>query len=111
MLDNKGNPLGPMYDRFYNEYHNHKSFSYYNDKIMKGEMTVQEAINALGSPVSPMVNSSTSIVNRKSEELRIVKESAVAEAVKISDVYKRQPPSSRDISFTTQEKRLETRDS
>lgn len=86
MLDNKGNPLGPMYDRFYNEYHNHKSFSYYNDKIMKGEMTVQEAINALGSPVSPMVNSSTSIVNRKSEELRIVKESAVAEAVKISSM-------------------------
>ena len=86
MLDNKGNPLGPMYDRFYNEYHNHKSFSYYNDKIMRGEMTVQEAINALGSPVSPMVNSSTSIVNRKSEELRIVKESAVAEAVKISSM-------------------------
>ena len=86
MLDNKGNPLGPMYDRFYNEYHNHKSFSYYNDKIMKGEMTVQEAINALGSPVSPMVNSSTTIVNRKSEELRIVKESAVAEAVKISSM-------------------------
>lgn len=86
MLDNKGNPLGPMYDRFYNEYHNHKSFSYYNDKIMKGEMTVQEAINALGSPVSPMVNSSTNIVNRKSEELRIVKESAVAEAVKISSM-------------------------
>lgn len=86
MLDNKGNPLGPMYDRFYNEYHNHKSFSYYNNKIMKGEMTVQEAINALGSPVSPMVNSSTSIVNRKSEELRIVKESAVAEAVKISSM-------------------------
>lgn len=86
MLDDKGNPLGPMYDRFYNEYHNHKSFSYYNDKIMKGEMTVQEAINALGSPVSPMVNSSTSIVNRKSEELRIVKESAVAEAVKISSM-------------------------
>ena len=86
MLDNKGNPLGPMYDRFYNEYHNHKSFSYYNDKIMKGEMTVQEAINALGSPVSPMVNSSTCIVNRKSEELRIVKESAVAEAVKISSM-------------------------
>lgn len=86
MLDNKGNPLGPMYDRFHNEYHNHKSFSYYNDKIMKGEMTVQEAINALGSPVSPMVNSSTSIVNRKSEELRIVKESAVAEAVKISSM-------------------------
>lgn len=86
MLDNKGNSLGPMYDRFYNEYHNHKSFSYYNDKIMKGEMTVQEAINALGSPVSPMVNSSTSIVNRKSEELRIVKESAVAEAVKISSM-------------------------
>ena len=86
MLDNKGNPLGPMYDRFYNEYHNHKSFSYYNNKIMKGEMTVQEAINALGSPVSPMVNSSTNIVNRKSEELRIVKESAVAEAVKISSM-------------------------
>lgn len=86
MLDNKGNPLGPMYDRFYNEYHNHKSFSYYNDKIMKGEMTVQEAINALGSPVSPMVNSSTTIINRKSEELRIVKESAVAEAVKISSM-------------------------
>ena len=86
MLDNKGNPLGPMYDRFYNEYHNHKSFSYYNNKIMKGEMTVQEAINALGSPVSPMVNSSTTIVNRKSEELRIVKESAVAEAVKISSM-------------------------
>lgn len=86
MLDNKGNPLSPMYDRFYNEYHNHKSFSYYNDKIMKGEMTVQEAINALGSPVSPMVNSSTNIVNRKSEELRIVKESAVAEAVKISSM-------------------------
>lgn len=86
MLDNKGNPLGPMYDRFYNEYHNHKSFSYYNDKIMRGEMTVQEAINALGSPVSPMVNSSTTIVNRKSEELRIVKESAVAEAVKISSM-------------------------
>lgn len=86
MLDDKGNPLGPMYDRFYNEYHNHKSFSYYNNKIMKGEMTVQEAINALGSPVSPMVNSSTSIVNRKSEELRIVKESAVAEAVKISSM-------------------------
>lgn len=86
MLDDKGNPLGPMYDRFYNEYHNHKSFSYYNDKIMKGEMTVQEAINALGSPVSPMVNSSTTIVNRKSEELRIVKESAVAEAVKISSM-------------------------
>ena len=83
MLDDKGNPLGPMYDRFYNEYHNHKSFSYYNNKIMKGEMTVQEAINALGSPVSPMVNSSTTIVNRKSEELRIVKESAVAEAAKI----------------------------
>ena len=86
MLDDKGNPLGPMYDRFYNEYHNHKSFSYYNNKIMRGEMTVQEAINALGSPVSPMVNSSTSIVNRKSEELRIVKESAVAEAVKISSM-------------------------
>ncbi len=86
MLDNKGNPLGPMYDRFYNEYHNHKSFSYYNDKIMRGEMTVQEAINALGSPVSPVVNSSTTIVNRKSEELRIVKESAVAEAVKISSM-------------------------
>lgn len=86
MLDDKGNPLGPMYDRFYNEYHNHKSFSYYNNKIMKGEMTVQEAINALGSPVSPMVNSSTTIVNRKSEELRIVKESAVAEAVKISSM-------------------------
>ena len=86
MLDDKGNPLGPMYDRFYNEYHNHKSFAYYNDKIMKGEMTVQEAINALGSPVSPMVNSSTTIVNRKSEELRIVKESAVAEAVKISSM-------------------------
>lgn len=86
MLDNNGKPLSPEYDRFYNEYHNHKSFSYYNDKIMKGEMTVQEAINALGSPVSPMVNSSTSIVNRKSEELRIVKESAVAEAVKISSM-------------------------
>lgn len=86
MLDDKGNPLGPMYDRFYNEYHNHKSFSYYNNKIMRGEMTVQEAINALGSPVSPMVNSSTTIVNRKSEELRIVKESAVAEAVKISSM-------------------------
>ena len=86
MLDDKGNPLGPMYDRFYNEYHNHKSFSYYNNKIMKGEMTVHEAINALGSPVSPMVNSSTTIVNRKSEELRIVKESAVAEAVKISSM-------------------------
>lgn len=86
MLDNNGNPLGPMYDRFYNEYHNHKSFSYYNNKIMKGEMTVHEAINALGSPVSPMVNSSTTIVNRKSEELRIVKESAVAEAVKISSM-------------------------
>lgn len=86
MLDNNGKPLSPEYDRFYNEYHNHKSFSYYNDKIMKGEMTVQEAINALGSPVSPMVNSSTTIVNRKSEELRIVKESAVAEAVKISSM-------------------------
>lgn len=86
MLDNNGKPLSPEYDRFYNEYHNHKSFSYYNNKIMKGEMTVQEAINALGSPVSPMVNSSTSIVNRKSEELRIVKESAVAEAVKISSM-------------------------
>lgn len=86
MLDNNGKPLIPEYDRFYNEYHNHKSFSYYNNKIMKGEMTVQEAINALGSPVSPMVNSSTSIVNRKSEELRIVKESAVAEAVKISSM-------------------------
>lgn len=86
MLDDKGKPLSPEYDRFYNEYHNHKSFSYYNDKIMKGEMTVQEAINALGSPVSPMVNSSTTIVNRKSEELRIVKESAVAEAVKISSM-------------------------
>lgn len=86
MLDNNGKPLSPEYDRFYNEYHNHKSFSYYNDKIMKGEMTVQEAINALGSPVSPMVNSSTNIVNRKSEELRIVKESAVAEAVKISSM-------------------------
>lgn len=86
MLDNNGKPLSPEYDRFYNEYHNHKSFSYYNDKIMRGEMTVQEAINALGSPVSPMVNSSTTIVNRKSEELRIVKESAVAEAVKISSM-------------------------
>ena len=86
MLDNNGKPLSPEYDRFYNEYHNHKSFSYYNNKIMKGEMTVQEAINALGSPVSPMVNSSTTIVNRKSEELRIVKESAVAEAVKISSM-------------------------
>lgn len=86
MLDNNGKPLSPEYDRFYNEYHNHKSFSYYNNKIMKGEMTVQEAINALSSPVSPMVNSSTSIVNRKSEELRIVKESAVAEAVKISSM-------------------------
>ena len=86
MLDNNGKPLSPEYDRFYNEYHNHKSFSYYNDKIMRGEMTVQEAINALGSPVSPMVNSSTSIVNRKSEELRVVKESAVAEAVKISSM-------------------------
>ena len=86
MLDNNGKPLSPDYDRFYNEYHNHKSFSYYNNKIMKGEMTVQEAINALGSPVSPMVNSSTNIVNRKSEELRIVKESAVAEAVKISSM-------------------------
>ena len=86
LLDNKGNPLGPMYDRFYNEYHNHKSFSFYNDKILKGEMTVQEAINALGAPVSPMVNSSTTIVNRKSEELRLVKEAAVAEAVKISSV-------------------------
>lgn len=86
MLDNNGKPLSPEYDRFYNEYHNHKSFSYYNDKIMKGEMTVQEAINALGSPVSPMVNSSATIVNRKSEELRIVKESAVAEAVKISSM-------------------------
>lgn len=86
MLDNNGKPLSPEYDRFYNEYHNHKSFNYYNNKIMKGEMTVQEAINALGSPVSPMVNSSTSIVNRKSEELRIVKESAVAEAVKISSM-------------------------
>lgn len=84
MLDDKGNPLGPMYDRFYNEYHNHKSFSYYNDKIMKGEMTVQEAISALGSPVSPMVNSSTTIVNRKSEELKLVKDAAVAEAVSIS---------------------------
>lgn len=86
LLDDKGNPLGPMYDKFYNEYHNHKSFSFYNDKILKGEMTVQEAINALGAPVSPMVNSSTTIVNRKSEELRIVKESAVAEAVKISSM-------------------------
>lgn len=86
LLDNKGNPLGPMYDRFYNEYHNHKSFSFYNDKILKGEMTAQEAINALGAPVSPMVNSSTTIVDRKSEELRLVKEAAVAEAVKISSV-------------------------
>ena len=83
-VDNKGNPLGPAYDQFYNEYHNHKSFSYYNDKILKGEMTVQEAISALGSPVSPMVNSSTTIVNRKSEELKLVKDAAVAEAVSIS---------------------------
>lgn len=83
-VDNKGNPLGPAYDQFYNEYHNHKSFSYYNDKILKGEMTVQEAISALGSPVSPMVNSSTTIVNRKTEELKMVKDAAVAEAVTIS---------------------------
>lgn len=83
-VDNKGNPLGPAYDQFYNEYHNHKSFSYYNDKILKGEMTVQEAVSALGSPVSPMVNSSTTIVNRKSEELKLVKDAAVAEAVSIS---------------------------
>ena len=83
-VDNKGNPLGTAYDQFYNEYHNHKSFSYYNDKILKGEMTVQEAISALGSPVSPMVNSSTTIVNRKSEELKLVKDAAVAEAVSIS---------------------------
>ena len=47
-------------------------------------MTVQEAISALGSPVSPMVNSSTTIVNRKSEELKLVKDAAVAEAVSIS---------------------------
>lgn len=83
-VDNKGNPLGPAYDQFYNEYHNHKIFSYYNDKILKGEMTVQEAISALGSPVSPMVNSSTTIVNRKTEELKMVKDAAVAEAVTIS---------------------------
>ena len=85
-LDAKGNVLGPVYDRFYSEYHNHKSFSYYNDKILKGEMTVQEAINALGSPVSPSVNASTTIVNRRSEELRLVKEAAVAESVKISSM-------------------------
>lgn len=85
-VDNKGNPLGPVYDKFYNEYHNHKSFAYYNDKILKGEMTVAEAIRALGDPISPSVNSSTTIVNRKSEELKLVKEAAVAESVKISSM-------------------------
>ncbi len=85
-VDNKGNPLGPAYDKFYNEYHNHKSFAYYNDKILKGEMTVAEAIRALGDPISPSVNSSTTIVNRKSEELKLVKEAAVAESVKISSM-------------------------
>lgn len=85
-VDNKGNPLGQAYDKFYNEYHNHKSFAYYNDKILKGEMTVAEAIRALGDPISPSVNSSTTIVNRKSEELKLVKEAAVAESVKISSM-------------------------
>lgn len=85
-VDNKGNPLGPAYDKFYNEYHNHKSFAYYNDKILKGEMTVAEAIRALGDPIGPSVNSSTTIVNRKSEELKLVKEAAVAESVKISSM-------------------------
>nr|DAJ15231.1 MAG TPA: hypothetical protein [Myoviridae sp. ctTS62] len=85
-VDNKGNPLGPVYDKFYNEYHNHKSFAYYNDKILKGEMTVAEAIRALGDPIGPSVNSSTTIVNRKSEELKLVKEAAVAESVKISSM-------------------------
>ena len=85
-VDNKGNPLGQAYDKFYNEYHNHKSFAYYNDKILKGEMTVAEAIRALGDPIGPSVNSSTTIVNRKSEELKLVKEAAVAESVKISSM-------------------------
>ena len=85
-VDNKGNPLGPAYDKVYNEYHNHKSFAYYNDKILKGEMTVAEAIRALGDPITPSVNSSTTIVNRKSEELKLVKEAAVAESVKISSM-------------------------
>jgi hypothetical protein len=85
-VDNKGNPLGPAYDKFYNEYHNHKSFAYYNDKILKGEMTVAEAIRALGDPIGPSVNTSTTIVNRKSEELKLVKEAAVAESVKISSM-------------------------
>ena len=85
-VDNKGNPLGHAYDKFYNEYHNHKSFAYYNDKILKGEMTVAEAIRALGDPIGPSVNSSTTIVNRKSEELKLVKEAAVAESVKISSM-------------------------
>ena len=85
-VDNKGSPLGQAYDKFYNEYHNHKSFAYYNDKILKGEMTVAEAIRALGDPISPSVNSSTTIVNRKSEELKLVKEAAVAESVKISSM-------------------------
>ena len=85
-VDNKGNPLGPAYDKFYNEYHNHKSFAYYNDKILKGEMTVAEAIRALGDPIGPSVNTSTTIVNRKSEELKLVKDAAVAESVKISSM-------------------------
>lgn len=72
------------YSSFYNNYNNNKNFSYYNEKVLNGDMTVQEAIEALSSPVQPLVNSTTNIENSKYEELKMVKDAAVAESTQIA---------------------------
>lgn len=72
------------YSMFYNNYSNNKNFSYYNEKVLKGDMTVDQAIEAMGNPVEPLIDMSTNIENSKYEELKMVKDAAVAESTQIA---------------------------
>lgn len=75
--------ISSNYNSFVNQYHSHKSFDYWNSRILQGDVTVEEAMNALEGTVSPNITN-TSFASTKIEEYKMIKDQAVAEAVQVA---------------------------